>query len=402
MLSADRERRGLSVNLRGLRLTLLGFSQFGAWVSEGIEPIRLTDEQRLDWLRLIRSQNVGPRTFRALLNHFGGARAALAALPTLARRGGAGAPQICSRDAAEREIEACRKFGTALVALGEAHYPRRLQMIDDAPPLIAIRGNTAVLAMPLVAIVGSRNASAAGVKITERLTRGLCDAGFATASGLARGIDAAAHRASVATGTVAVLAGGQDRVYPPEHADLLDDILHTGLALTEMPLGWEPRARDFPRRNRLISGLSLGVVIVEAAKRSGSLITARLALEQGREVFAVPGSPLDPRAEGTNSLIKQGATPITDADDVVSVLRPIIGSDVRLREEEAEDEEKSQAEPAPDDRTRVVALLSPTPVSIDDLIRLSQTSPRIVRMVLLELEIAGRIERHGGGLVSLI
>ncbi|MGN6748326.1 MAG: DNA-processing protein DprA [Xanthobacteraceae bacterium] len=371
-------------------------------MSEGTEPIRLTDEQRLDWLRLIRSQNVGPRTFRALLNHFGGARAALEALPTLARRGGASAPQICSRETAEREIEACRKFGIALVALGEAHYPRRLQMIDDAPPLIAIRGNTAVLTMPLVAIVGSRNASAAGVKITERLTRGLCECGFATASGLARGIDAAAHRASVATGTLAVLAGGQDRVYPPEHADLLDDILHTGLALTEMPLGWEPRARDFPRRNRLISGVSLGVVIVEAAKRSGSLITARLALEQGREVFAVPGSPLDPRAEGTNSLIKQGATPITDAEDVVSVLRPIIGSDVALREDEAGDEEKLPVEPAPDDRARVIALLSPAPVSIDDLIRLSLTSPRIVRMVLLELEIAGRIERHGGGLVSLI
>jgi DNA processing protein len=252
-------------------------------VSEGAEPIRLSDEQRLNWLRLIRSQNVGPRTFRALLNHFGGARAALDALPTLARRGGASAPQICSREQAEREIAACGKFGVALVALGEANYPHRLQMIDDAPPLIAVRGNTGVLAMPLVAIVGSRNASAAGVKITERLTRGLCEAGFAIASGLARGIDAAAHRASMATGTVAVLAGGQDRVYPPEHAGLLDDILRTGLALTEMPVGWEPRARDFPRRNRLISGVSLGVVIVEAAKRSGSLITARLALEQGRE-----------------------------------------------------------------------------------------------------------------------
>jgi len=305
----------------------------------------LTDEQRLDWLRLIRSQNVGPRTFRALLNHFGGARAALEALPTLARRGGASTPQICSREQAERELEACGKFGVALVARGEAHYPRRLQMIDDAPPLIAVRA--AVLAMPPVAIVGSRNASAAGVKITERLTRGLCEAGFATVSGLARGIDAAGHRASIATGTVAVLAGGQDSVYPPEHADLLDDILRTGLALTEMPLGWEPRARDFPRRNRLISGLSLGVVIVEAAKRSGSLITARLALEQGREVFAVPGSPLDPRAEGTNSLIKQGATPVTEADDIVSVLRPIIGTELPAREEDAAEAEKSRAEPAP-------------------------------------------------------
>ena len=198
-----------------------------------------------NWLRLIRSQNVGPRTFRALLNHFGGARAALEALPALARRGGGGTPQISPREQAEREIGACAKFGIALVALGETNYPRRLQMIDDAPPLIAIRGNAAVLAMPLVAIVGSRNASAAGVKITERLTRGLCEAGFGIASGLARGIDAAAHRASAATGTVAVLAGGQDRVYPPEHANLLDDILRSGLALTEMPLGWEPRAR-FP------------------------------------------------------------------------------------------------------------------------------------------------------------
>ena len=342
------------------------------------------------------------RTFRALLNHFGGARAALEVLPTLARRGGASAPQICSREQAQGEIEACAKFGVALVVRGEAHYPRRLQMIDDAPPLVAIRGNAAVLALPPVAIVGSRNASAAGVKITERLTRGLCEVGFATVSGLARGIDAAAHRASIATGTVAVLAGGQDRVYPPEHADLLNEILGTGLALTEMPLGWEPRARDFPRRNRLISSLSLGVVIVEAAKRSGSLITARLALEQGREVFAVPGSPLDPRAEGTNSLIKQGGTPVTEADDIVSVLRPIIGADLPAREDDAEEAEKSQAEPAPDERARVIALLSPAPVSIDDLIRLSATSPRIVRMVLLELEIPGRIERHGGGLVSLI
>jgi DNA processing protein len=400
---------GGSRSFSAVRIEVARFSS-GVGVNDGTQPIRLTDEQRLDWLRLIRSQNVGPRTFRALLNHFGGARAALAALPTLARRGGASTPHICSCEEAERELEASAKFRVSLVALGEAHYPTRLQMIDDAPPLLAIRGNAGVVAMPLVAIVGSRNASAAGVKITERLTRELCEAGFATASGLARGIDAAAHRASVATGTLAVLAGGQDRVYPPEHASLLDEILHTGLAVTEMPLGWEPRARDFPRRNRLISGVSLGVVIVEAAKRSGSLITARLALEQGREVFAVPGSPLDPRAEGTNSLIKQGATPVTDADDIVSVLRPIIGTELGTqlgtalpaREQDPEDDDRSPTEPAADERARVIALLSPAPVSIDDLIRLSGTSPRVVRMVLLELEIAGRIERHGGGLVSLV
>jgi len=325
-------------------------------------------------------------------------------LPALARRGGGStSPQICSRQDAEREIEASRKLGVTLIAIGEADYPRRLQMIDDPPPLIALRGRTATLTMPQVAMVGSRNASAAGVKITQRLAHGLCEAGFAVVSGLARGIDAAAHRASLETGTVAVLAGGHDRIYPPEHTGLLDAILSAGAAVSEMPLGWEPRARDFPRRNRLISGLSLGIVIVEAAKRSGSLITARLALEQGREVFAVPGSPLDPRAEGTNGLIKQGATPVTEADDIVSVLQPIMGFELPAREPETEDHKAAPgAEPAPDERTRIVALLSPAPVSIDDLIRVSHSSPRAVRMVLLELEIAGRLERHGGGLVSLL
>ena len=376
----------------------------GGEVTEGIGGVRLTDEQRIDWLRLIRSQNVGPRTFRALINHFGGARAALEALPGLARRGGGGAaPQIYSRAEAEREIEAARRLGAGFVAIGEADYPSRLQMIDDAPPLLAIRGHRGVLAMPMVAIVGSRNASAAGVKITQRLTHGLCEAGFVIVSGLARGIDAAAHRSSLDSGTVAVLAGGHERVYPPEHVELLEAILPSGVALSEMPIGWEPRGRDFPRRNRLISGLSLGVVIVEAAKRSGSLITARLALEQGREVFAVPGSPLDPRAEGTNGLIKQGATPVTETADIVAVLRPILGQEIPAREGEPESEEALQAvEPASDERTRIVALLSPTPVLIDDLVRLSMSSPRIVRMVLLELEIAGRLERHGGGMVSLI
>jgi len=354
-------------------------------VNDKAQGVRLSDEQRLDWLRLIRSQNVGPRTFRALINHFGGARAALEALPALARRGGGGiSPQICSRDQAERELEAAHKHGVALVALGEADYPRRLQMIDDAPPLIAVRGRRAVLALPAVAVVGSRNASAGGIKLTQRIARGLSEAGFATVSGLARGIDAAAHRASLETGTIAVLAGGHDRIYPPEHEDLLDAILPAGAAVTEMPFGWEPRARDFPRRNRLISGLSLGVVIVEAAKRSGSLITARLALEQGREVFAIPGSPLDPRAEGTNSLIKQGATPVTETADIVAVLQPIMGIELPAREPEPSSVDRLQdVEPDADERVRLLSLLSPAPVLIDDLVRLSKTSPRVVRMVLL-------------------
>jgi DNA processing protein len=368
------------------------------------DGVKLSEEQRLDWLRLIRSDNIGPRTFRDLINHYGGARAALAALPGLARRGGAAGTRICSREDAEAELKAARGRGIALIGLGEPDYPQRLQAIDDAPPLLAVRGKLGILAQPLVAIVGSRNASAAGVKFAERLARELGDAGFAIVSGLARGIDAAAHRASLASGTIAVLAGGHERIYPSDHIDLLENILEHGAGVSEMPLTWEPRARDFPRRNRLISGLSVGVVIVEAARRSGSLITARLAGEQGREVFAVPGSPLDPRAEGTNGLLKQGATLVTEAADVIAVLEPILGRGMDLPAQEPEHEAPGpfDSEPAEDDRTRIISLLGPTPAAIDDLVRMSRTSPAIVRTVLLELEIAGRLERHGGALVSLI
>jgi DNA processing protein len=367
------------------------------------EGVRLTDEQRLDWLRLIRSDNVGPRTFRALINHYGGARAALAALPDLARRGGASGPaRICSHEDAEREFKAAKSLGIRLLALGEPDYPPRLAMIDDAPPLLAARGKLAALALPMVAMVGARNASAAGIRFAERLARELGEAGFAIVSGLARGIDAAAHRASLATGTVAVLAGGHDRIYPPEHADLADALLPGGALVSEMPLGHEPRARDFPRRNRLISGLAVGVVIVEAAMRSGSLITARLAAEQGREVFAVPGSPLDPRAEGANNLLKQGATLVTTAADVIDVLRPILGQPPAPAAEEPERAPPPAGEPGADERARIVSLLGPTPVTIDDLVRLSGSSAAIVRTVLLELDLAGRLDRHGGGLVSLL
>jgi DNA processing protein len=369
------------------------------------ERVRLTDEQRLDWLRLIRSDNVGPRTFRDLVNHFGGARAALAALPGLARRGGASGPaRVCSHEEAERELKAARAQAIEFVALGEPDYPARLQMIDDAPPLLAVRGKRAVLERPMVAIVGSRNASAAGMKFAERLARELGDAGFVIVSGLARGVDAAAHRASLASGTIAVLAGGHERIYPAEHAELAKAILPEGCAVSEMPLAWEPRARDFPRRNRLISGLAVGVVIIEAARRSGSLITARMAGEQGREVFAVPGSPLDPRAEGTNGLLKQGAILVTEAADVITVLEPILGRGLDLPAEEPASDTIGPAdgEPGTDERSRIVSLLGPTPVALDDLVRLSRSSPAIVRTVLLELEIAGRLERHGGGLVSLV
>jgi DNA processing protein len=362
----------------------------------------LSEDQKLDWLRLIRSDNVGPRTFRELINHFGGAGAALAALPALNRSGGGRGIRIASRDEAERERAAIKARGGRLVALGEKDYPARLAMIDDAPPLITIRGKLDTLARPMIAIVGSRNASAAGVKFAQRMAFDLGQAGYAVVSGLARGIDAAAHRASLATGTVAVIAGGHNRIYPADHEPLVEDILPHGAALSEMPINWEPRARDFPRRNRLISGLSVGVVVVEAAKRSGTLITARLAGEQGREVFAVPGSPLDPRAEGTNALLKQGATLVTEAADVLAVVEPILGRSVDQPIAEPEQERPAGSEPSDDDRSRIIALLGPAPVSIDDLVRLSNASPAIVRTVLLELELAGRLERHGGTLVSLM
>jgi len=364
----------------------------------------LSEEERLDWLRLIRSSNIGPRTFRDLVNYCGSVREALNTLPNLGRRGGSTrAQRICSREQAEAEVKAARALGVVFIALGEPDYPLRLKMIDDPPPLIAVRGKVDALARPLIAIVGSRNASAAGVKFAERMARDLGDAGFAIVSGLARGIDAAAHRASLDTGTIAVLAGGHDRIYPAEHTGLLEKLVIRGAAVSEMPLAWEPRAHDFPRRNRLVSGLSLGVVVVEAARRSGSLITARLAGEQGREVFAVPGSPLDPRSEGTNGLLKQGAIPVTEAADVTAALEPILDRDLNLPSAQESSQEQlglPDAEPGADERSRSVELLGPTPVSVDDLVRLSHTSPSIVRTVLLELEIAGRLERHGAGLVS--
>ena len=367
------------------------------------DEVHLNDDQRLDWLRLIRSDNVGPRTFRALVNHYGGARRALAALPDLARRGGASGPaRICSRQDAERELDAARSLGVALVALGEPDYPPRLQMIDDAPPLLAVRGSPAVFSLPIISIVGARNASAAGIRFAERLARDLGAAGFAVASGLARGVDAASHRGSLASGTIAVLAGGQDQIYPREHTDLADAVAAEGALISEMPLGWEPRARDFPRRNRLISELAVGIVVVEAARRSGSLITARFALEQGREVFAVPGSPLDPRAEGSNDLLKQGATLVTEAADVIAVVRPILGAPADAAVAEPDAPPLPAVEPGGGERAGIVALLGPTPVPIDDLIRLSGCSPSTVHVVLLELELAGRLDRHGGALVSLV
>jgi DNA processing protein len=395
------------------------------------ERIKLSDAQRFDWLRLWRSENIGPRTFRALVNRYGSAGAALAALPRLLPRGRPA--KIASVEDIEREFEAAARCGAVFAAVGEADYPVRLSRIDAAPPLIALRGHLPVLQRATVAIVGSRNASAAGLAFAERLTRGLAEAGFVIVSGLARGIDVRAHQTSRDSGTVAVLAGGLDRIYPAEHQPLLESLLARGGAVSEMPFGWEARGRDFPRRNRIISGLADGVVIVEAAHRSGSLITARFAAEQGREVFAVPGSPLDPRAEGTNDLIRNGATLCTCADDVVEALaRQIAGAQTNFLSDNAssvpsdeplwDELDLPEVAPAPNiaadmkesDRAvaatdesalapqaRLVALLGPSPVSIDELARVANLSLRETRAILLELELSGHLTRGVGDLVSL-
>ncbi|ADH88825.1 DNA protecting protein DprA [Ancylobacter novellus DSM 506] len=364
--------------------------------------VQLDLGQRRDWLRLIRTENVGPRAFRSLVNRFGGAAAALDALPALARRGGGLIPpRIPSAAEAEAEMAALDRMGGRFIALGEPDYPELLRQIDDAPPLIALRGKPQILVRPTVAIVGSRNASGAGRTMTVRIARGLGAAGWVIASGLARGIDAMAHEASLATGTVAVIAGGHDRPYPRENEKLMEAIAAEGAILSEMPMGWEPRARDFPRRNRLVSGLSLGVVVVEAAERSGSLITARLAAEQGREVFAVPGSPLDPRASGTNALIQHGAALVTGAEDILQGLAALRDRPPPLIVEEEADA-MDAPEPSEDARTHVLALLGPVPLPVDDLVVLSGASVGEIQILLLELELAGRLERHPGGAVSLI
>lgn len=370
--------------------------------------IALTDRQRIAWLRLIRSDNVGPATFRDLINHFGSAETALEALPELSRRGGSTRSiRIATVGEAEREIETASRFGARFIGIGEPDYPAALRQIDAAPPLLAVKGDLDVATLPAVGIVGSRNASISGAKFAAMMAGEIGRAGYAIVSGLARGIDASAHRASLDTGTIAAMAGGLDQPYPPENVDLLDQICSgRGLAISEMPFGWEPRARDFPRRNRLIAGVALGVVVIEAAARSGSLITARLAGEFGRQVFAVPGSPLDPRCEGTNGLLKDGATVTTRPQDVLQALAPISELDLfspNEADEPADEPGERQLAPAPNDNERLVIVqaLGPTPVEIDDIIRHTALPASSVYLVLLELDIAGRLERHAGGFVSL-
>ena len=444
---------------------------------EAITGTYLTPEQRFDWLRLIRCENIGPRTFRQLLNRFGGAGAALKALPEIIAKGGmARQVKLASVDSVARELEMAERAGVRFIALGEPDYPPLLRLIDAPPPLIALRGDARVLQRPMVAIVGSRNASAAGLVFAERMAQSLAGHDYVIVSGLARGIDYAAHMASLATGTVAVLAGGHNKPYPSEHVPLLGKIAEIGAAISEMPLDWEPRGRDFPRRNRLVAGLAYGTVVVEAARKSGSLVTARFAREQGREVFAVPGSPLDPRTEGTNDLLRQGATLCTKPEDVLEALAPMLATQGRFlprddlfrenadlagREEplwgevdlfgelfasaeplaplvstqfevdepkadyQAQDRNARDLGYLPDEnqvafhgslpqqparavvksdvaREKIVALRGPSPIGVDELARMAQIPVNAVQGVLLDLELEGKLDRHGGNLVSML
>ena len=357
--------------------------------------------QRRDWIRLSQSENVGPATFRQLIGLYGNAAAALEALPELSVKGGLVRPiRIFSVDDAEAVMDRADELGASFVVAGETGYPPLLYHIPGAPALLCVKGNLALAELQAVAIVGARNASAGGRKLARQLSAELSEEGYLVVSGLARGIDTAAHEAAHNGRTAAVIAGGIDNIYPPENAELQRRIGETGLLLTEMLPGAVPRAEHFPRRNRIISGISRAIIVVEAALRSGSLITARLAGEQGRDVFAVPGSPLDPRAEGTNKLIKEGATLLTCSAEVIESLRTEYAAAPRSFSEPEFPVEES-AEASPSDRKLVLSLLSPTPIDVDDIIRESRLSAAIVLGILLELELAGKVTRSTQQKVSL-
>lgn len=386
-------------------------------------------QERLDRLRLARSDGIGPITGRDLLARFGSATAALAALPDLARKAGRNPVRACPPAKAEAEMAALDKLGARLLVIGDSAYPVALAAIEDAPLAITVRGRLDLLAQPQIALVGARNASANGRKIGQDMARELAAAGCVVVSGLARGIDSAAHLGAFQAldqvpgcsgGTIAVIAGGIDVLYPPENGPLFERIGQDGLVIAELAPGTEPLARYFPRRNRIIAGLSAAVVVVEAALKSGSLITARLALEQGREVMAVPGSPLDPRCRGTNHLIREGALLVEEASQVLEAIGPGFHAPSSRPAEPAGDTVNISPKPpkapltAPqvientdeseEERARraVLSQLGPSPVGVDELRRQCQCSGPVLGMVLLELDLAGRLERHPGNRVSLI
>jgi len=362
---------------------------------------QLSDAERSLWLRLYRSENVGPIAFRQLLQRYGSAQEALDALPDLAKRGGKRGFKVFAAADAAREIDTLGKLGAKLIAACEPDYPALLREAEDAPALVAVLGHPHIWQKPSVAIVGARNASFNGLRFAEDLARDLGDAGLCVVSGLARGIDTAAHKGSLATGTVGVMAGGVDVCYPPENKGLYDRIAQGGALISELQPGIQPQARHFPRRNRIVAGMTLGTVVVEAALRSGSLITARLAGEYGREVFAVPGSPLDPRAKGTNDLIRNGATLIETAKDVLDVVLRR-----SLAEPSKEDEELYSSlsflmdKDIEQARIAVLERLGPVPTNVDEIVRECQLSAPAILAALLELELAGHIERYPGNKVA--
>ena len=377
-----------------------------------------TEDDDLSWLRLIRSRRVGPATFRRLTAEHGSARAALAALPAIARAAGVADYAPCTEADARAELAAGRAAGAFLLRADDPCYPARLSDLPDAPPVLWCMGDPALLSRPMVALVGARNASSIGLRMARRLAEGLGAAGAVVVSGLARGIDAAAHAAALGPGTVAVMAGGVDAVYPPENADLAAAIAAQGLRLSERPPGAEARARDFPARNRIVAGLTLGVVVVEAAARSGSLLTARDALDLGREVMAVPGHPVDPRAGGCNQLIREGATLVRDAEDVLAVLgarladgqglKPV--TEGRQRSGPAADpnrlphlSRKTPEAARPSEGTlagAILARLGMTPIAEDQLIRDLALPARDVAPEVVALELAGVIRRGAGGMIA--
>ena len=369
----------------------------------------ISETERRDRLRLIRTDTIGPVSWREIMDHFGTATEAIAGLPELAGRKKL---NIASAENAEDELDRLAQIGARVITLGEPDYPDALSRIDDPPPVISVLGNPAHLSQPGIGIVGARNASANGRRIAETIARDLAEPGaFAIVSGFARGIDTAAHQGALAADgiTVAALAGGIDVIYPPENAALYEQIREHGALSSEMPPGTQPTGRHFPRRNRIVSGLSLAVVVVEAAQRSGSLITARLAAEQGRDVLAIPGSPLDPRSYGANRLIRDGATLVRDADDVLEAARPMLGRPPAARPSGAERPATAPELPGlsagsatPEGRQAIIECLSPEPVSVDEIVRRCQLTALVVRTILLELELAGRLERHPGNRVAAI
>jgi DNA processing protein len=366
---------------------------------------------RLDRLRLARTSGIGPVLYRRLMQRFGSAAAAMAALPDITGRAGAAAPKIPTIADAEREIAALRQIGGRMLISGDEDYPWLLALLPDPPPVLSILGDVAAFRLPAVALVGSRNASSNGRNLAARLAEDLARAGHAVVSGMARGIDAAAHEGALHAGiTIACVAGGLDHPYPAEHIPLQARIAERGCVVAEAPIGTMPQARHFPRRNRVIAGLSLGVVVVEAALRSGSLITARLAQEAGRELFAVPGSPLDPRCHGTNALLRQGAHLVEDLADVLANLpdhpnREGLSRDpmfARIAPDDGLCEPQIALETSAGALDTVVSLLGPSPTSVDDLVRRCQLSAPEVRAVLLDLELAGRVEALPGSRVALL